>query len=349
MGDTFMIRNIHGGDIYSRNIKYDFSANINPLGMPQNVKNSIMDHVDDFEHYPDANCRSLKEAIAKHENIDVENIVCGNGAADLIYRIVYTLKPKKALVLSPTFSEYEKALSSVGCITEHHLLLEEDNFTLNDRVLERLCNIDIVFMCNPNNPVGNLISRDLMACIVKKCSENNIYLIIDECFMDFVKSDKAFNVKADRNNIIVLKAFTKIYAMAGLRLGYIFCSDVQLVEQIQNCGQCWSVSVAAQIAGIEALKEKSYVEKTIMLISEEREYLTEKLKKFGFKVYPSETNFILFRCRLPLDKLLLNEQIAIRNCNNYIGLEQGYFRIAVRTHTENEILINAIERIIKND
>lgn len=343
-----MVKSCHGGDIYSRNIKYDFSANINPFGMPLGVKNALIKHIKDFERYPDVNCTKLKNELAEHENVDAENIACGSGAADLIYRIVQTLKPKMAILPAPTFSEYEKALFSVGCEVDYYLLDKKDDFKLNDGILERLCGIDILFLCNPNNPVGNVIDRDLMEQIVNKCKDNSIYLVIDECFMDFVRDSEAYNVKADENNIIVLKAFTKIYAMAGLRLGYMICCDTALIERIQNCGQCWNVSVPAQIAGIAALKEEGYIEKTIMLVSEERRYLTDALKKFGFKVYPSKANYIFFKCSLPLYRMLLNEQIAIRSCDNYVGLGDGYFRIAIRTHVENEMLINAIERSIEN-
>lgn len=338
----------HGGDIYSENVKYDFSANINPLGIPFSVKKELTDRINEFSNYPDVNCTALKNAIAEHENVNAEKIVCGNGAADLIYRIVQALKPKKSLLLAPSFSEYEKALLSVDSEIEYFFLDEKNDFKLNDKIFEKIHDIDFIFICNPNNPSGNIISSEMMRKIINKCSQNNIYLVIDECFMDFVSDNEKYAVKTFENNVIILKAFTKIYAMAGLRLGYLICSDENLTELIENCGQCWSVSVPAQIAGIAALKEKEYVKKTINLISEERRYLTEKLTDLGFKVYSSYANFILFRCNIPLDKILINEGISIRNCNNYHGLDERYFRIAVRTHAENEILTNSIERVIKS-
>lgn len=145
---------------------------------------------------------------------------------------------------------------------------------------------------------------------------------------------------------MILKAFTKLYAMPGLRLGYVLCGDEALAGCIRSCGQCWAVSVPAQVAGIAALKETEYVKETLKIISKEREYLFKALSVLGMKVYPSEANFLLFRCDKPLDRLLLKEGIAIRSCENYEGLEYGFFRIAVRSHNENEILIRAIERVL---
>lgn len=342
-----MTKSKHGGDVYSRPVRYDFSSNINPFGMPQSVKNALIDHIDDLARYPDVNCSALKKAIGKYEQIDEENIVCGNGAADLIYRIVQTIKPRKALLTAPTFSEYEKALRSVDCGIVYHYLNENNGFKLDKNILAEMNGIDMIFLCDPNNPTGNVIDRNLMSSIIHKCIENNIYLVIDECFMDFVADSNKYRTTPADENVIILKAFTKIYAMAGLRLGYLLCKNENLIQHIENCGQCWSVSVPAQIAGVTAVKEKEYIKKTVKLVSEERRYLTNSLKKIGFKVYPSEANFILFKCGLSLDEILIKEGVAIRNCSDYIGLEEGYFRIAVRTHYENEILINAAERAVK--
>lgn len=338
-----MMKQTHGGDIYSREILYDFSANINPLGMPQGVKNVLAEHIDEYSRYPDINCTKLKKAISAHENVSVDCIVCGNGAADLIYRIVRSLKPKTALVPAPTFSEYGKVLDEIGCEIEYHLLSESDDFTLGEDMLKKIAGRDMLFICNPNNPVGNIVSNGLMGRIAKRCAECGCTLVIDECFMDFVREKSSIGLLP---NVIILKAFTKIYAMAGLRLGYMLCADTEIVKQIENCGQCWSVSVPAQLAGVAALSEREYVEKTLLLIEKEREYLTNSLIDLGFTVYPSAANFILFKCEQPLDELLLSEKIAVRSCDNYIGLRYGFFRIAVRGHNENEALIKAIERVI---
>ncbi len=348
----------HGGDIYSRQITYDFSANINPLGLPDGIKDVLTRQVEEYSNYPDVNCRALRTAIAELEKVCTEQIVCGNGAADLIYRIVWALKPGKALLPVPTFSEYEKALESVGCSVDYHLLCEEADFALKDDFLDKIRGNDIIFLCNPNNPTGRIVPEALLCRILAACQESECTLVLDECFLDFTGAgsmveedgtvaDSGWNSRSlFGGNVIILKAFTKIYAMAGLRLGYCLCGDVKLAEAIQNCGQCWSVSVPAQLAGVAALKEKDYVKQTVELISGEREYLAASLERLGFQVYPSEANFLLFWCGAPLDRLLLEEGIAIRSCANYRGLKYGYFRIAVRSHAENEALIRGIERVL---
>lgn len=319
----------HGGDVWTEKIKYDFSASINPLGMPKGVKDAIKTHMADYEHYPDVHCTALKKAISDYEGVGVENIVCGNGAADLIYKIAGSLKPKKALILEPTFSEYEKALTENGCNVKRLISFEAD-----ESVLDEIKDIDIMFICNPNNPTGHLIKKDLITKLAKKCG--NAILVVDECFMPFVKDRQDAPLL---KNVIVLKAFTKIYAMAGLRLGYVLC-DSEIAKKIENYGQCWNVSVPAQIAGIEALKDKEYIIKTVELITKEREYLTEELKKCGFEVYPSDANFILFKSGFKLDL----KDIAVRNCGNFYGLDDTFYRIAVRTHAENEALIKEVKR-----
>lgn len=338
----------HGGDIYSRKIKYDFSANINPLGIPENIKKSLTDSIDSFQNYPDTECRKLVKKISETEDIEQNKIVCGNGVSDLIYRIVAKFQPKKALLTAPTFSEYEKALRQSGAEIKYFLTDELTGFKPDMKILDYLTDdTDIFFICNPNNPTGNTIDRKLMEKIIERCSLKNIFLVVDESFIDFMADSGKHSIKklADGKNIIVLRAFTKIYAIAGLRLGYAICGTREISEAIKNYGQCWSVSVPAQIAGISALENTDYIARTIETVSAERKFLTENLDSLGFGVFHSQVNFILIKSDLPLDKLLEQREIAIRNCENYIGLGQGYFRLAVRTRTENEALIKAIAEI----
>ncbi|MGN0696239.1 MAG: pyridoxal phosphate-dependent aminotransferase [Oscillospiraceae bacterium] len=339
-----MKRYEHGGN-HSHDIIYDLSVNINPLGMPEGVRRALAENIDKFSAYPDPECRRLTEKLSEAENISAENIVCGNGAADLIYRLVQEEKPKRALLISPTFSEYEKALSETGCEIAFHELREEDGFSLTERILDDMSDdMDMLFLCSPNNPTGAVIKPPLMDRIYDECRRKDILLVIDECFMGFVCGGAGYSFKP-RTGAIVLKAFTKLYAMAGLRLGYVLCGDISLAQRLRETGQCWSVSVPAQLAGEAALAEKAYASETVRIIRREREYLIRSLENMGFGVYPSEANFILFQSPLPLDRLLLREGIAVRSCANFRGLDGTYFRTAVRTHEENAALICAIGNI----
>ena len=343
-----MIQSTHGGNIYNNdNILYDFSANVNPLGVPESVKKAVSDNLSCIEKYPDINCTELKKSISLFENVPVDNIVCGNGASDLIFRTVQAIHPKKALLISPTFSEYEKALHTVGCHINYFSLEKSNGFTITEAIVEHLTDTDIFFLCNPNNPVGNLIDKPLLHQIIRKCHQNHTILIVDECFLDFVKDSYQYKCDTDYDNVIILKAFTKIFAMAGLRLGYILCKDRNLCTAIENTGQCWSVSTIAQLAGVYALKEKDFIHKSVEYVEKQRNFLIRNLQKYNFCVFPPSANFIFFQCDLPMDTLLLQHGILIRNCNNYRNLSDGYFRIAVRTEKENQFFIHTLERTIR--
>ena len=301
----------HGGNT---NIKYDFSANINPLGMPENVKKILAENVEKFSFYPDPNCTDVIKAISDFENIPEKNILCGNGAADLIYRIVSAVSPCKALLFAPSFSEYEKALLDSRCSIEYCYLKEENGYVIKDFDTDLLKDKDICFLCNPNNPVGNVTDMNILLKIIDGCQKHNVILVIDECFM-----------------------------------GYVLSENETLIEKVRNSGQPWSVSVPAQLAGSAALQNTYFIKKTAEFVSAERKFLIDSLNNMNLKVFPSEANFIMFKSEIiKLDRLLKSEDIAIRNCENYEGLERGFYRIAVRTRKENQYLISAMERCLEN-
>lgn len=338
----------HGGDIYSREIELDFSANLNPLGMPEAVRRAAAEA--DFSHYPDPACAALVRAVSEYEKIPAERIVCGNGAADLIYRIVNILnigRPERALICSPTFSEYEKAVIERGSEVLLHPLSEENGFALDESILRKITpDIGMLFLCTPNNPAGNTIEPLLLERILQKCRETGTVAVVDECFLDFVENSARLTAKQYINErIVILKAFTKICAMAGLRLGYAIFGDEAFAEQVRDSGQPWAVSSPAQAAGIaaaEVLAGTDYLERTRLLVAREREFLSQELTSRRVKVFPSAANFLLLKSDRDLEKILADKKIAIRNCSSYHGLDERFFRIAVRTHEENERLINAL-------
>ena len=343
-----LYRYTHGGDIYSREVRLDFSANLNPLGIPDSVRLAAANA--DFTHYPDPYCTALREKLSQYEGVPENRIVCGNGAADLIYRLVRAASPKRALLVSPTFSEYEKALAELNCEIVLHALSEENGFALTEDYLGKITpETDMLFLCSPNNPVGNVIPSDLLERIISKCNETGTMAVIDECFLDFADTKFSYSAKSIMSeNIVIVKAFTKSCCMAGLRLGYGLFGSERLAADVLSCGQPWSVSSPAQAAGIAAAETvfaTDFMEITRQLVAQERQYLSECLAEFGFKVYPSAANYILFKGYPLLSEKLLERKIAIRRCDDYHGLGEEYFRIAVRTHEENEQLIKAIKAI----
>lgn len=341
--------NAHGGNIYAHKVRADFSANINPLGTPKEVTEAAAKACADCAAYPDPFCTRLTAALSAHEGLPTERIVCGNGAADLIYRIVHALRPRRAELTAPAFSEYGAALGEVGCETVRRYLSAAEGFELTDRTAEELGrgqDTDIVFLCSPNNPTGRVIRPERLKRIAENCRERGVTLVIDECFLGFVRNGEEMSAKRFMSgNVIVLRAFTKLYAMAGLRLGYALFGSAELAEKVRGSGQYWSVSTPAQAAGEAALRVEGYAERTAEYICAEREYLTEELVKSGFEPFPSDANFVLFRAYRGLAEQLMKEGIMIRDCGNFEGLTDKYFRIAVRTHEENEMLTQAIKKI----
>jgi len=354
---------IHGGDIYSAKeqlskmknppVILDFSANINPFGLPEGVKQAIRDSVASFDIYPDPLCRELVSRLAKHEGVPVEWIQCGNGAADLIYRTVYAVRPKKAMVLAPTFAEYEEALSAVSCQVVHFELHEKDGFQVGEGLLEALDEgLDMLFLCNPNNPTGQMVTKEFLLKLVRRCKTLDILLFVDECFNEFLDEPQEYTTKEFLkafDNLIILKAFTKIYAMAGIRLGHCISANAELLKKLREAGQPWSVSAPAQIAGIYAMEEKDYLIQTKRLIREERDYLIPQLKETGIAVIASKANYIFIKdscsTEKPLHEMLFEKGILIRNCDNYNGLGPGYYRICIKKHEENIKLIQALREI----
>lgn len=347
----------HGGDIYTQETTadgkqfVDFSANINPLGLPNGVKEAVKNALKGCVNYPDPFCRRLTKATAEFLQVPPEYLFFGNGAADVLFRLALALKPKRALLMAPTFADYEKALRSVNCNVKYYELDEAADFVpYRDIVGKITSRNDMVVLCNPNNPTGQLIPPITLERILMKCLAIGAKLLVDECFMDFVSQDKAFSMRkflAEYPELIILKAFTKTFAMPGIRLGYCLTSDTELHTKLHQCGQDWSVSVLAQEAGIAALQEKEYLHESYLLIQEERKYLIKQLINLGAKVYGSEANYIFFYLPEPanLAEQLKEQGYLIRSCANYHNLGPGYYRVAVKTRVLNRGLIKAIKEV----
>ena len=343
-----MERYEHGGDIYRNpGVTLDFSVNINPFGMPYEVCRALAARVDEYARYPDPHCRELCSAIARHEAVPEDWVLCGNGAADLIYRLCFAIRPRRALIPSPTFSEYEKALAQVGCHVTSCVLKAENGFALTDDILEVIVpGIDVLFLCHPNNPTGLLIPAGLFERILSRSRETGTTVIVDECFLEFTDGSSAKRHLEDIPGLVVLKAFTKMYAMAGLRLGYLLTTDKALRSRINAAAQCWSVSVPAQLAGVAALSCEGWQDKTHRLVAEERRFLAAGLIALGITVFPGDANFLLLRCDAPLYELLLPKGILIRPCENFRGLDRTYFRVGVKTRAENSFLIQILKEVL---
>lgn len=340
----------HGGDVYRNKNVIDFSANCNPFGTPKSVKEAAVQAMEEVFHYPDTDCQELREAIGVYEEVRPEWIICGNGAADLIYRLVLGTKPKQAVLFAPTFAEYEQALEIVNCEVKHYELKEENGFCVEETLLDWITEkTDIVFLCNPNNPTGQTIDRDMLIKILDRCKKQNIVVILDECFLEFLDEPKRYemsDLRGEYPNLLIIKAFTKIFSMPGLRLGYAISSNQDILEEMSWKLQQWNVSVPAQMAGVAALeKPKEYIRQTREYVSGQREYMRNIMKMMGYVVFASKANYLFFKGRPGLEKEALEAGFLIRDCQNYEGLSEGFYRIAVRTKEENERLITWLGRL----
>lgn len=376
-------KNRHGGENREKNIRYDFSVNINPLGLPEAVKKALISDWSIYEEYPDDSCGRLKEALALRYGMDSGRIVCGNGAADLIYRLCVSGGFQNVLLPVPCFTEYQRALEFSDCDVTHLFTGEKSGFVFEEKHLEQITEeYDGLFLCNPGNPAGGLMKEGLLEKIIDRCEKKDVTLVIDECFLDFVKDGRRHSAAAAAaagKNVIVIKSFTKIFAMAGLRLGFALFGDRESAEKAENWGAPWQVSGPAQAAGLAILEAgpgkavraagierrltddsvgnaqpeeggwDAFVKRTEAYVREERRSMENSLKESGLKPVKGFANYILFRGPSGLDKLLEKQGIAIRECSDYTGLgaEKIYYRAAVRTREENQALLREIKRCME--
>ena len=351
-----MLPYTHGGDVLTAQARYggpvlDCSANLNPLGMPPQVGEAAAAAAAQAAPYPDPLCRALRAAIAAHDGVAPEQVLCGGGAAELIFRLAYALRPRRALVTAPTFSEYEGALEQVGCAVTRHLLRRERNFDVDEGILEAIGpDTELVFLCTPNNPTGRLIDQELLLAAAEKCRGLGAVLAVDECFLPLSCSGPGLAPWLEEYpNLLLLRAFTKSYAMAGLRLGYALCADTALLERMSAGGPPWSVSTPAQAAGLAALTQcPHWPEKARAFLEGERPALAEGLSAMGLDVVPGQANYLLFRAAgvTDLKERMLTQGVLIRSCANYHGLGEDWYRVCVGPTEQNERLLAALSEVL---
>ena len=320
--------------------------------MTAGVEKAMHDALSKVSAYPDPQSRKLKKSLSASFSLPADYFFCSNGAADVLFRFMQALQPQRVLLAVPCFLEYEMAARASGCKEiSYYQLQEATGYQVQEDFLTALTGVDLVVLCNPNNPTGVLIPPDLLENIAKKCQEQKIFFLLDECFQDFlVAADASSLAKCLATNpyLVILQAFTKFYALPGLRLGYAMSSNQELLLQMSLCGQPWSVSVVAEAAGIAALLEGEYAKATRKLVQEEREFLQRGLQNLGYKVYEGRANYLFFACKqTDLQNFLLKKRILIRSCSNYPSLDQHYYRVAVKNRSENCQLLQGLEEASK--
>ncbi|MDG6026969.1 MAG: threonine-phosphate decarboxylase [Candidatus Brocadia sp.] len=348
----------HGGNIkhilkQGNNGILDFSASINPLGYPEKIRKVIWDNFDDILHYPDIDCIDLRKAISQKIGHAEDEIIAGNGSTELFYLIPRALRPKKGIVFQPTFNEFAEALKSSHAEVLNTILKEEDNFcftySANDFHDKKA---DMVFFCNPNNPTGQLVEKDVILDMVRQ--HPHIIFVVDEAFIDFVDEPEKYSVideTGTTGNLIVVRSLTKFYGFPGLRIGYLVARQ-DVAKKLMEYKEPWTVNTFAQYAAMVALEDREFVLKSRELIFREQSYLFSELSGIsGLVPYKPTANYFFIKIRDGgitsswLRKQLLNYGIAIRDCSNFTGLNDTYFRVAVRTREENMRLVAALKNV----
>lgn len=348
------IINPHGGDIYIASKEYgykiedimDYSANINPLGVPQGLKEKIIASIDQLVNYPDPDCTVLKEAISQYLKISEENIIVGNGASEIIFLLFEVLAPKKVMIPAPSFSEYAQAAARNGAEVSYFRLKEEQDFKLDiQELMQQMTEeVDAIILCNPNNPTSTLVSREDLLNLLEHASKKNIQLIVDEAFIeltDGANANSMIEYMKENDNLFVVRAFTKLFAIPGLRLGY-GVGNVKTIKRLWEKKLPWSVNGLACCVGEYLGESSNYLEKTKTWITQEKLWFYKELQELeGMKVYKPETNFILLKL---LDKGMnswkLKEQLAqkgllIRDASNFVFLNDRFIRVAIKDRQSN--------------
>jgi threonine-phosphate decarboxylase len=354
----------HGGNVWKISEKHkipvrqiiDFSISTNPLGAPKSAVENIRQHLNLIHHYPDPDHEWLLEIIAKSVGVSPNNVLLGNGSTELIYLFneVFIEDGYEAIILVPTFNEYKAAIERFGGNVVFIKCDSSNNFKLNLGEMENAITekTRVIFLCNPNSPTGWLYQKEDILRIIKMAAEKNVLVFVDEDYIDFVDDDKRYSMAEyvnEYNNLFVLRSLTKFFSLAGVRIGFGIASP-DLAKVLRRVIIPWSVNSLAMFAAAEAVKDEDFIEKSRLLISKSKRQMLEMLETIlWLKVYPSETNFLLIEIiGKDLTSTQLAEQLAkkgllIRDCKDFDGLNNKFFRVAVRKPEENRKLIEQIK------
>jgi len=366
--------NGHGGNIWAASRAtgipedeiLDFSASINPLGLPMKVAEAIRAGIDRLCHYPEPYSEGLSEHLGHLLGVGVDSIICGNGSAELIYLIPRALKPACAVIPEPTFSEYERACRIAGAKKVlGYRLKREDDFDVSpeafaQKIVEACASGRksgrsggpcgkpgvVAFLCNPNNPTGRLVARNDVLAIAETARQRGCYLVVDEAFLDFCPGESVVSAVKENPSLIVLRSMTKFYALSGLRIGYAVMHP-SVCRQVIPYKEPWTVNALAQKAAIEATKDVPFQKASLAAMAEEKSFMEAELLRLGVEFIPSRANYYLLRLERASEvKAALEKKgILVRDCSNFAGLGPEYLRIAVRSRRENKILMKEMEGI----
>ncbi|MHB8844986.1 MAG: threonine-phosphate decarboxylase CobD [Nitrospirota bacterium] len=343
----------HGGNVFQASAEtgipvsemLDFSASINPLGVPESVAAVIRENIGLLVHYPDPFADGISRDLSQHLGVPALSLVCGNGSTELIYLVVRALRPRRVLIPAPTFSEYERACHlNDGTSCTHFDLSPQDGYVIDPgQFVAAMAGCDMAFLCNPNNPTGRLLEREAVLDLVRAAERAGCLLVVDEAFIDFTPDQSVARDVEGNTHLIVLRSLTKFYALSGLRIGYGLFPD-HIIERIRRHKEPWTVNTLAQIAAATAIGDRAYQMRTTEVISAEKGYLEQGFRDLGIEFFPSSANYYLFRTTSgnSVASSLRKRGILVRDCSNFVGLDGSYVRVAVRSRNENSRLLKEL-------
>ncbi|MDO4553792.1 MAG: histidinol-phosphate transaminase [Lachnospiraceae bacterium] len=331
-----------------------FSANVNPLGISSLLRETLASHLDAITTYPDRDYVALRKAISQYTGAELSHIIVGNGSTELISLFIKIRQAKKALIIGPSYSEYEREISLEGGSSLYHRLSEEHDFNLNLSRLEPKLNesVDLLVICNPNNPTSSAIPRKQMRQILDVCKQQDIFVIIDETYVEFapdVDEITAVPLTNYYNNVAILRGISKFFASPGLRLGYAICGNPDIIREINKKKNPWTINSLAAIAGEIMFSDTEYIQRTRSLILSERQRIKDILSTWkSVKVYEPYANFILVRILNPeitSDQMFdycIRQKMMIRDCSTFPFLNHEYIRFCFMKPEDNNRLLRAM-------
>lgn len=356
----------HGSDLEKIQALYhikkediiSFSANVNPLGISHRIRRELASHLDVISRYPDREYTALRCAMAAYAGTAPENILVGNGATELISLFVQNLKPKKAMILGPTYSEYERAVTLAGGSTVCYPLQEKEDFQLNT---DSLCaclssDLDLLILCNPNNPTGTAVNRTQLRPVLEVCRRLQIFVLIDETYVEFTPQESeisAIPLTDEYKNLVILRGTSKFFAAPGLRLGYAVTGDVSLISKAEGRKDPWGINSIAELAGQLMFSDADYITQTRELIFGERTRLFRELSSWpSIKLYPTMGNYQLVRILKEgvtsgqVFDHCIRQGLMIRDCSSFPTLDNTYFRFCFMMPQDNDLLVQALREIL---
>ncbi len=356
----------HGSDLNKIAQKYgipvnsitNFGANVNPLGVSQKVKEGVSHHLDLISSYPDREYTKLRNAIGNYCKVPVSSILVGNGSTELISLLIEEKRPKKTLLLGPTYSEYERELSRTGGLYEYYNLSHENGFQLDLKdFIETLKNqYDLLIICNPNNPTSSLISTLEMRQILNACRLTETFVMIDETYIEFVPdipNSTSVCLTKEFEHVIVLRGISKFFAAPGLRLGYAITSSPSILSAVREQQIPWSLNSIGAFAGELMLNDTEYIKETRSLILNEKIRMLEELRRIPhITVYDAWANFILIQIHhitaFTIFEFCIKKGLMIRDCSSFHGLKGEYIRFCIMNPEDNTKLLSALREILNH-